>query len=271
MAESKLADSGRASPRSRRWPTEGDGQGDLRLRIRGAGRRRSTASSFPHRSPRAASPRWMCTQRATAPGVRLVLTKDNAPPQTPVWPGRSAGPLRAREPALNNDEVPLFRFSGRLRRRRYVRAGHRGRRNGARPLRARCPALMICTRRVPPPSTQAASATARRPTVRSAISTAPSPTAPVKIDAIYITPYQNQAPDGAACDDGGVGRPEADRAYVGAADDKPAGRPRPHLQHPQRGCARHHPLHRRRVRQQVAVLFRRDARRNRRPHAEVGR
>ena len=31
-----------------------------------------------------------------APGVRLVLTKDNAPPPASVRPGRSAGPFRAR-------------------------------------------------------------------------------------------------------------------------------------------------------------------------------
>ena len=74
-------------------------------------------------------------------------------------------------------------------------------------------------------------------------------------------------PDGAACDDGGVGGPEVDRPYGGAADDEPAGRPRPNVQHPQGGCAHHHALYRRRVRQQVAVLCRRDTRRDRCPHA----
>ena len=35
---------------------------------------------------RAASSRWTCRMRSSAPGVRLVLTKDNAPPQHPFGP-----------------------------------------------------------------------------------------------------------------------------------------------------------------------------------------
>jgi xanthine dehydrogenase YagR molybdenum-binding subunit len=46
-----------------------------------------------------------------APGVLLVLTKDNAPPQTPWGPVDLPDRFARAEPALNTDEVPYFGFT----------------------------------------------------------------------------------------------------------------------------------------------------------------
>src|ERR1700761_8681388 len=46
----------------------------------------------------------------TAPGVQLVLTKDNAPPQHPFGPVDLADRFARAMPALNNDDVPYFGF-----------------------------------------------------------------------------------------------------------------------------------------------------------------
>src|SRR6202012_1978198 len=46
----------------------------------------------------------------TAPGVRLVLTKDNAPPQHPFGPVDLPDRFARAMPALNNDEVPYCGF-----------------------------------------------------------------------------------------------------------------------------------------------------------------
>src|SRR5215472_12528593 len=46
-----------------------------------------------------------------APGVRLVLTKDNAPPQHPFGPVDLPDRFARAMPALNNDEVPYFGFA----------------------------------------------------------------------------------------------------------------------------------------------------------------
>src|ERR1700744_5405645 len=46
----------------------------------------------------------------SAPGVRLVLTKDNAPPQHPFGPVDLPDRFARAMPALNNDEVPYFGF-----------------------------------------------------------------------------------------------------------------------------------------------------------------
>src|SRR5947208_4301033 len=46
----------------------------------------------------------------SAPGVRLVLTKDNAPPQHPFGPVDLPDRFARRMPALNNNEVPYFGF-----------------------------------------------------------------------------------------------------------------------------------------------------------------
>src|SRR3981081_2985482 len=45
-----------------------------------------------------------------APGVLLVLTKDNAPAQTPWGPVDLPDRFARAEPALNTDEVPYFGF-----------------------------------------------------------------------------------------------------------------------------------------------------------------
>jgi xanthine dehydrogenase YagR molybdenum-binding subunit len=45
-----------------------------------------------------------------APGVLLVLTKDNAPPQTPWGPVDLPDRFARAEPALNTDEVLYFGF-----------------------------------------------------------------------------------------------------------------------------------------------------------------
>src|ERR1700758_4065632 len=45
-----------------------------------------------------------------APGVRLVLTKDNAPPQHPFGPIDLADRFARAVPALNNDDVLFFGF-----------------------------------------------------------------------------------------------------------------------------------------------------------------
>src|SRR6202021_620949 len=74
------------------------------------------------------------------------------------------------------------------------------------------------------------------------------------------------SPNGAACNDGDVGWGNADGPYVSAADHKPTGRPPPDIQHSQGERPHHSPLRRRRLRQQIAILCRRDARGNRRPH-----
>src|ERR1700758_5392456 len=46
----------------------------------------------------------------SAPGVRLVLTKDNAPQQHPFGPVDLPDRFARAMPALNNDEVPYFGF-----------------------------------------------------------------------------------------------------------------------------------------------------------------
>src|SRR5712672_3030297 len=45
-----------------------------------------------------------------APGVLLVLTKDNAPPQSPWGPVDLPDRFARAEPALDTDEVPYFGF-----------------------------------------------------------------------------------------------------------------------------------------------------------------
>src|SRR5712671_6685074 len=45
-----------------------------------------------------------------APGVLLVVTKDNAPPQSPWGPVDLPDRFARAEPALNTDQVPYFGF-----------------------------------------------------------------------------------------------------------------------------------------------------------------
>jgi hypothetical protein len=101
-----------------------------------------------------------------APGVLLVLTKDNAPPQSPWGPVDLPDRFARAEPALDSDEVRYFGFPVA-----FVVAETS---NKPMPpphwfvsVTNRCPASLSYARRSP--KIQATSATARPPTVLSAI------------------------------------------------------------------------------------------------------
>ena len=128
-----------------------------------------------------------------APGVLLVLTKDNAPPQSPWGPVDLPDRFARAEPALDTDEVRYFGFpvafvvaetfeqataAAALVRVRYESLP------GQFDLRAAGP-------RAEDPGHLSDGAPAD-----SAIGDfeAAFAAAPVKIEAIYTTPYQNQAP-----------------------------------------------------------------------------
>ena len=169
-----------------------------------------------------------------APGVQLVLTKDNAPPQHPFGPVDLADRFARAMPALNNDDVPYFGctsgfafvIADTLEQAIAAAAMVRVR---YKPEHGR---LTISTRLLPRPS-ERGQVGASEPT-DSAIGDFDEAfaDAPVKIDASYTTPYQHQMPmephatmavwDGA----------ETDRAHRCAIDRKPAGGPRPHPRHP---------------------------------------
>jgi xanthine dehydrogenase YagR molybdenum-binding subunit len=129
----------------------------------------------------------------TAPGVRLVLTKDNAPAQHPFGPVDLPDRFARAVPALNNDEVPYFGFpvafvvadtleqataAAALVRVRYAPV------RGAYDLHAAGP-IAVNPGRIG--SSEPAD---------SAIGDFDNAfaNAAVKIDATYTTPYQNQAP-----------------------------------------------------------------------------
>ena len=128
-----------------------------------------------------------------APGVRLVLTKDNAPPQHPFGPVDLPDRFARAMPALNNDDVPYFgfpvafvvadTFEQATAAAAMVRVGYAPAR-GSYDLRA-------------------SGSTAINPGRISSTDPADSATgdfdtafagAAVKIDATYTTPYQHQAP-----------------------------------------------------------------------------
>ena len=67
-------------------------------------------SSFPQRSVGAASSKSTQVMHSAPPGVLLVLTKDNAPPQSPWGPVDLPDRFARAEPALNTDEVRYFGF-----------------------------------------------------------------------------------------------------------------------------------------------------------------
>src|ERR1700681_4526393 len=128
-----------------------------------------------------------------APGVLLVLTKDNAPPQSPWGPVDLPDRFARAEPALNTDEVRYFGFPVA-----FVVADtfeH-----------AAAAAALVRVRYAPQPGDydlHAAAPRAEKPDFvdgglppDSAVGDfeAAFATAPVKIEAIYTTPYQNQAP-----------------------------------------------------------------------------
>ena len=129
-----------------------------------------------------------------SPGVLLVLTKDNAPPQTPWGPVDLPDRFARAEPALNTDEVLYFGFpvafvvadtfehataAGALVRVAYELLPGEYDLHAAAP-RAEKPAGLIDG------GLPADSAVGD---FESAFAGAP-----VKIDAIYTTPYQNHAP-----------------------------------------------------------------------------
>jgi xanthine dehydrogenase YagR molybdenum-binding subunit len=128
-----------------------------------------------------------------APGVQLVLTKDNAPPQHPFGPVDLADRFARAMPALNNDDVPYFGFPVA-----FVIADTLEQATAA--------AAMVRVRYKPEHGSydlHASTASA----VESGQVGASEPTdsaigdfdeafadAPVKIDASYTTPYQHQMP-----------------------------------------------------------------------------
>src|SRR5208337_4816512 len=128
-----------------------------------------------------------------ARGVLLVLTKDNAPPQTPWGPVDLPDRFARAEPALDSDAVRYFGFPVA-----FVVAETFEQATAA--------AALVRVRYEPLPGQydlRAAAPTAEDPGHISDGSPADSSigdfesafaTAPVKIEAIYTTPYQNQAP-----------------------------------------------------------------------------
>jgi xanthine dehydrogenase YagR molybdenum-binding subunit len=129
----------------------------------------------------------------SAPGVRLVLTKDNAPPQHPFGPVDLPDRFARAMPALNNEDVPYFGFPVA-----FVVADTFEQATAA--------AAMVRIHYAAAPGAydlHAAQPTAINPgrvggadPADSAIGDFDSvfANAPVKIDATYTTPYQNQAP-----------------------------------------------------------------------------
>src|ERR1700689_2254827 len=128
-----------------------------------------------------------------APGVLLVLTKDNAPPQSPWGPVDLPDRFARATPALNTDEVPYFGFPVA-----FVVAETFEQATAA--------AALVRVRYQSFPGQydlHAAGPTAEDPGQISDGTPADSSmgdfeaafaAAPVKIEAIYTTPYQNQAP-----------------------------------------------------------------------------
>ena len=129
-----------------------------------------------------------------APGVLLVLTKDNAPPQSPWGPVDLPDRFARAEPALDTDEVRYFGFPVAFVVAENIRGSHCRRRIGSCPLRAIARPDMICARRgrgpkIPGHLSDGAPADSAVGDFETAFAAAP-----VKIEAIYTTPYQNQAP-----------------------------------------------------------------------------
>jgi xanthine dehydrogenase YagR molybdenum-binding subunit len=128
-----------------------------------------------------------------APGVLLVVTKDNAPPQSPWGPVDLPDRFARATPALDTDDVLHFNFPVA-----FVVAETFEQATAA--------AALVRIRYQPLPGQydlHAAGPTAEDPGHISDDSPADSSigdfaaafaTAPVKIEAIYTTPYQNQAP-----------------------------------------------------------------------------
>jgi xanthine dehydrogenase YagR molybdenum-binding subunit len=128
-----------------------------------------------------------------APGVLLVLTKDNAPPQSPWGPVDLPDRFARATPALNTDEVPYFGFPVA-----FVVA------ETFEQATAAAASVRVCYQSLPGQyDLHAAGPTAEDPGQISDGTPADSSigdfeaafaAAPVKIEAMYTTPYQNQAP-----------------------------------------------------------------------------
>src|SRR6478672_121000 len=129
----------------------------------------------------------------SAPGVRLVLTKDNAPVQHPFGPVDLPDRFARAMPALNNDDVPYFGFpvafvvadtlEQATAAAAMVRVYYAAVR-GAYDLHAAGPTATNHS-----PIDGGAPADSAIGDFDSAFASAL-----VKIDAIYTTPYQNQSP-----------------------------------------------------------------------------
>jgi xanthine dehydrogenase YagR molybdenum-binding subunit len=129
----------------------------------------------------------------SAPGVRLVLTKDNAPPQHPFGPVDLQDRFARAMPVLNNDDVLYFGFPVA-----FVVASALE--------QATMAAAMVRVHYAPAPGAYNLHAAGATAIVQSPIDGgAPADSAigdfdsafaaaPVKIDATYTTPYQHQAP-----------------------------------------------------------------------------
>src|SRR6202045_2330615 len=113
-----------------------------------------------------------------APGVLLVLTKDNAPPQSPWGPVDLPDRFARAEPALDTDAVRYFGFPVALVQVHYESSP------GQYDLRAAGP-----TAENPGQLSDGTPAYSSIGDFEAAFTTAP-----VKIEAIYTTPYQNQPP-----------------------------------------------------------------------------
>src|ERR1700731_4271987 len=113
-----------------------------------------------------------------APGVLLVLTKDNAPPQSPWGPVDLPDRFARAEPALDTDAVRYFGFPVALVQVHYESSP------GQYDLRAAGP-----TAENPGQLSDGTPADSSIGDFEAAFTTAP-----VKIEAIYTTPYQNQCP-----------------------------------------------------------------------------
>jgi xanthine dehydrogenase YagR molybdenum-binding subunit len=129
----------------------------------------------------------------SAPGVRLVLTKDNAPLQHPFGPVDLPDRFARAVPALNNDDVPYFgspvafvvadtleqaTAAAAMVRVRYAPV------RGAYDLHAAGPTAINPGRLSPTEPADSAIGDFENAWAE----------APVKIDATYTTPYQHQAP-----------------------------------------------------------------------------
>jgi xanthine dehydrogenase YagR molybdenum-binding subunit len=128
-----------------------------------------------------------------APGVLLVLTKDNAPAQTPWGPVDLPDRFARAEPALDTDEVPYFGFPVAF----VVAETFEGATAAAALVRVRYASLPgEYDLHAAGPSAEDPGHLSDGGPADSAVGDfeAAFAAAPVKIDAIYTTPYQSQAP-----------------------------------------------------------------------------